>query len=70
MANKLPLQQTKRLFLIVRDGIELGVLPEAEVRELLSAGFLRLTDVCRRETSPDWKSIAGQSTNPIKSEML
>ena len=44
--------------LIARDGIELGALPEAEVRELLEAGFLRPSDHYRAEGSADCKPLS------------
>jgi hypothetical protein len=43
---------------VARDGIELGVMTEEEIRELLRVGFLRLTDSYRTEGTEDWKPLS------------
>ncbi len=49
--------QNKRSLLIAREGVQLGMLSELEVRELLATGFLRPTDVYRRAEEPQWKRL-------------
>ena len=43
---------------IARDGVELGSLSDADARALLQAGFLKPTDVFRRERMEEWRPLA------------
>jgi hypothetical protein len=49
----MPKSRSNHNVIVIRDGIELGMLSEPEVQELLAAGFLRSTDILRREGSPE-----------------
>ena len=53
----MPKNRTKRSVLIARDGVELGMLSESEVRELLAAGFLLPTDTCQNERESERKQL-------------
>ena len=48
----------KVLLHIVRGNVELGILPEKEVRELLCLGFLTPTDVYRIDGMENWKPLS------------